>query len=123
MSTEPINKTPRKGYSIEESTWDLLSNLVHAKKSFQLYLDKKNLKKGLLGEEGDVIRIDNSFPLKTQDQERNLNPDPENLWASSPEEQGATCLRFLGIKPPQAEAKNDYSKGKASQTKEITAPN
>ncbi|KAJ9060075.1 hypothetical protein DSO57_1034729 [Entomophthora muscae] len=33
------------------------------------------------------------------------------------------CPRFLGVEPPQAEAKNNCPKGRASQTKGIIAPN
>ncbi|KAJ9089411.1 hypothetical protein DSO57_1013350 [Entomophthora muscae] len=43
------------------------------------------------------VSIDNSFPLEAQAQGRDSNPDPEFLQATSPKDQGATCLRFLGL--------------------------
>ncbi|KAJ9076652.1 hypothetical protein DSO57_1024085 [Entomophthora muscae] len=55
-----------------------------------------------------VVRIDNSFLLKTQAQEWDLNPDPK-----SPQ---TACLHFLEVEPLQAEAKNDGPDG-------ISAPN
>ncbi|KAJ9077439.1 hypothetical protein DSO57_1016745 [Entomophthora muscae] len=55
-------------------------------------------------------------------QDWNSNPDPENLQATSPKDQGVAHPRILGVKPLQAEAKSDYPKDKASQTREITAP-
>ncbi|KAJ9076643.1 hypothetical protein DSO57_1024191 [Entomophthora muscae] len=116
-ATEPITKNPKK------STWEPLSNLANAKKAVQLYLDKKNLKEGLLGKEGDGVRIDNSFTLETQAQGQDSNLDPESLRAAGPENQEATCLRFPGVEPPQSEAKNDSPSDEASQTKEIIAPN
>ncbi|KAJ9078974.1 hypothetical protein DSO57_1001188 [Entomophthora muscae] len=69
------------------------------------------------------VRINNSFPLETQAQGRDSNPDPKYLQAAGPEDQGATFLSFPGVKLPQAEAKNDGPNGKASQTKGIIAPN
>ncbi|KAJ9058118.1 hypothetical protein DSO57_1015540 [Entomophthora muscae] len=51
-----------------------------------------------------VVRIDNSFPLETQAQERNLNPDSESLQAAGPMDPGNTQPLFLGTEPPQAEA-------------------
>ncbi|KAJ9084695.1 hypothetical protein DSO57_1021599 [Entomophthora muscae] len=69
------------------------------------------------------VRTDYSFTLKTQAQGRALNPDPGLLRAIIPGDQGATCLRFPGIGPPQAEAKNNDPNGEASQTKGIIAPN
>ncbi|KAJ9063327.1 M-phase phosphoprotein 8 [Entomophthora muscae] len=112
-----------KGYLIEESTWEPLSNLSNAQEAVQLYLNKKNRKGGLLGEEGDGVRIGNSFSLETQDQDWDSNPDPESPQAAGPMDQGATCPRFPEVKLPQAEAKNDGPKGKASQAKGISAPN
>ncbi|KAJ9090041.1 hypothetical protein DSO57_1006740 [Entomophthora muscae] len=70
-----------------------------------------------------TVRIDNSFTLETWAQGWDLNPVPESLQAASPMNQGATCLHFPEIEPPQAEAKNDGQNDKASQTKEISAPN
>ncbi|KAJ9051178.1 hypothetical protein DSO57_1007019 [Entomophthora muscae] len=52
-----------------------------------------------------------------------LNPAPKSLRASGPMNQGAACLCFPEVKPPQAEAKNDGPNGKVSQTKEISALN
>ncbi|KAJ9081217.1 hypothetical protein DSO57_1017061 [Entomophthora muscae] len=43
--------------------------------------------------------------------------------ATRPGDQGAACLRFSRVKPPQAEAKNDGPNDEASQTKGIIAPN
>ncbi|KAJ9064976.1 hypothetical protein DSO57_1024814 [Entomophthora muscae] len=67
--------------------------------------------------------IDNFLPLKTQGQEQESNSEPNHLQAANPEDQRASCLYFPGAKPPQAEAKNDYLKGEASQAKGITTPN
>ncbi|KAJ9081050.1 hypothetical protein DSO57_1018671 [Entomophthora muscae] len=72
---------------------------------------------------GILVRIDNSFTLETWAQGQDLNPDPESLQATGPGDQGAACLRFPGVKPLQAEAKNDGPNGEASQTKEIIEPN
>ncbi|KAJ9058828.1 hypothetical protein DSO57_1008357 [Entomophthora muscae] len=69
------------------------------------------------------LRIDNSLPLEALAQGRDSNPDPESLQATGPMNQGAACLRFPEVKPPQTEAKNDGLNGKASQTKEISTPN
>ncbi|KAJ9077180.1 hypothetical protein DSO57_1019173 [Entomophthora muscae] len=62
------------------------------------------------------IRNDNYFPLKTQALEQDSNPNPEPLQAASSEDQGDAHPRFLEAKPPQAEAKSNCLKGKASQT-------
>ncbi|KAJ9049754.1 hypothetical protein DSO57_1021122 [Entomophthora muscae] len=70
-----------------------------------------------------AVRIVNSFTLETQAERRYLNPEPKSLQAAGPGDQGAACLRFPGVKPPQAEAKNDGPNGEASQTKGIIAPN
>ncbi|KAJ9070517.1 hypothetical protein DSO57_1007141 [Entomophthora muscae] len=40
-----------RGYPIEESTWELLSNLTNAQEAIQLYLNKKNWE-GALGKKG-----------------------------------------------------------------------
>ncbi|KAJ9083930.1 hypothetical protein DSO57_1029490 [Entomophthora muscae] len=69
------------------------------------------------------VRIDNSFTLKTWTQGWDSNPDPESPWATRPGDRGAACPRFPGVKPQQAEAKNDGPNGEASQTKGIIAPN
>ncbi|KAJ9067946.1 hypothetical protein DSO57_1033763 [Entomophthora muscae] len=97
-----------KGYLLEESTWELLRNLANAQEA-------KNRKGGLLGEEGDGVRIANSFPLGTQAQEWDSNPDPESRQAA--------CPHFPEVEPLSAEAKNDGPNSKASQTKGISAPN
>ncbi|KAJ9056276.1 hypothetical protein DSO57_1034880 [Entomophthora muscae] len=49
------------------------------------------------------------------DQGQDLNPDPEPLQAAFP--------RFPGVKPLQAEARNGFLKGEASQTKGIIVSN
>ncbi|KAJ9063898.1 hypothetical protein DSO57_1036191 [Entomophthora muscae] len=72
---------------------------------------------------GLFVRIVNSFPLETWAQGQDLNPDPESLWATGPKNWGAACLRFPGVGPLQAEAKNDGPNNEASQTKGIIAPN
>ncbi|KAJ9077830.1 M-phase phosphoprotein 8 [Entomophthora muscae] len=74
----------RKGYPLEESTWEPLSNLNNAQEAVQLYLNKKNQKGRPSGEEGDGVRIDNSSSLETQAQEQELNPHPGFLWAARP---------------------------------------
>ncbi|KAJ9058130.1 hypothetical protein DSO57_1015551 [Entomophthora muscae] len=48
--------------------------------------------------------IENLPPLEKPAREQDLNPDPERQQAASLEDQGATCLRFFGIEPPQAKA-------------------
>ncbi|KAJ9077914.1 hypothetical protein DSO57_1012079 [Entomophthora muscae] len=60
------------------------------------------------------VRIANPFPLKARAQGQDLNPDHESLQAAGPEDQGAACLRFPGVKPLQAEAKNDGPNGEES---------
>ncbi|KAJ9068881.1 hypothetical protein DSO57_1024204 [Entomophthora muscae] len=65
-------------------------------------------------------RIDNSFTLETR---ARVNPGPKSPQAAGPGDQGAAFLRFPGVEPLQAEAKNDGSNGEASQTKGIIAPN
>ncbi|KAJ9082225.1 hypothetical protein DSO57_1006334 [Entomophthora muscae] len=52
-----------------------------------------------------------------------LNPDPEFLRAASPKYQGAAYPHCPGVKPLQAEAKNDGPNDEASQPKIIIAPN
>ncbi|KAJ9053361.1 hypothetical protein DSO57_1024877 [Entomophthora muscae] len=65
-----------------------------------------------------TVRIDNSFPLETQAQGCDLSPDPESLWAAGPEDQGAACLQFSGVKPLRAEAKNNGPNGKQAKLNE-----
>ncbi|KAJ9060680.1 hypothetical protein DSO57_1028296 [Entomophthora muscae] len=104
-----------RAYYQKHHTWEPLSNLVNAQEAVQLYLNKKNRKGGLLGEEGDGVRIYNSSSLETRAQELDLNPDP-----GFPQ---AACPRFPKAKPPQADTKNVGLNGKAIQTEEISAPN
>ncbi|KAJ9074652.1 hypothetical protein DSO57_1004109 [Entomophthora muscae] len=67
-------------------------------------------------------RIDNSPPLKPQAQEQELNPEPGSPQAAGPMDRGTACLHFSGIKPPQADAKNDDPCSETDQAKEIIAP-
>ncbi|KAJ9074191.1 hypothetical protein DSO57_1008722 [Entomophthora muscae] len=46
-----------------------------------------------------------------------------NIKAAGPADRGAACLCFPGVKPLQAEAKNDGPNGEASQIKGIITPN
>ncbi|KAJ9070213.1 M-phase phosphoprotein 8 [Entomophthora muscae] len=103
-----------RGYPLEESTWEPLSNLTNAQEAVQLYLNKKNQKEGDPGEEGDDVKIDNSYPLETQAQERDSNPSPGSLQA--------TCLCFLGIKPLQAEAPVNSQSHNTDTSPTIVAP-
>ncbi|KAJ9048351.1 hypothetical protein DSO57_1035846 [Entomophthora muscae] len=123
----PIQTGCSKEYEVEyvheESTWEPLSKVGNAKEAVQLYLDKKNLKEGFPGKEGDGVRIDNSYTLETRAQEQESNPGPEYPQAARPGDQGTTCQSFSGVKPPQAEAKNDGPNGEASQIKGIIAQN
>ncbi|KAJ9050053.1 hypothetical protein DSO57_1018054 [Entomophthora muscae] len=66
------------------NTWEPLSNLANAQEAVQLYLNKKDQKEGLLGEEGDGVRIDNSYPLGTWAREWDSNPDPDSPQVASP---------------------------------------
>ncbi|KAJ9055912.1 hypothetical protein DSO57_1038436, partial [Entomophthora muscae] len=68
-----------------------MSNLTNAQEAVQHYLDKKDLKEGLQGKEGDGVRNDNYFPLETQALEHDSNPDPDLTRTSSP------C--FSGVEP------------------------
>ncbi|KAJ9088822.1 hypothetical protein DSO57_1019258 [Entomophthora muscae] len=79
-------------YPIEESTWEPLSNLINAKQAIIQYLDKKDTKEGLLGEEGDGVRIDNFPPLKTLA----LKP----CWLPVLRTKGPAAHVFLGSSPP-----------------------
>ncbi|KAJ9076940.1 M-phase phosphoprotein 8 [Entomophthora muscae] len=93
-----------KGYLLEESTWEPLSSLANAQEAVQLYLNKKVQKRGPLGKEGDVVKIDNSLPQETWAQGWDSNPEPTFLRAVGPMDQGPARLHFFGIKPLQAEA-------------------
>ncbi|KAJ9050758.1 hypothetical protein DSO57_1011445 [Entomophthora muscae] len=101
----------------------LLSNLTNAQEAVQLYLNKKNQKGGPLGEEGDGVRIDNSFSLETQAQEQGSNPEPGFLWATRPVDRRTACLHFSVIEPPQADTKHVDPCSKKRQAKEIITPN
>ncbi|KAJ9076190.1 hypothetical protein DSO57_1028593 [Entomophthora muscae] len=90
--------TKNSRYPLEESTWELLSNLNNSQEAAQLYLNKKNKKGGLLGEEGGGVRIENSSSLETQSREQELNldpgPPPLGLWTAGP-----PACAFLGSSP------------------------
>ncbi|KAJ9062615.1 M-phase phosphoprotein 8 [Entomophthora muscae] len=96
-----------KGYPLEESTWELLSNLTNAQEAIQLYLNKKNWEGGSSGEEGNDVRIYNSPPLEPQAQEQELNPEPGSSWAARPMDRGTARLHFSGVNSLQADAEND----------------
>ncbi|KAJ9062346.1 hypothetical protein DSO57_1011699 [Entomophthora muscae] len=70
-----------------------------------------------------ICRIGNSFTRDTQAQGQDSNPDPESPQATGPGDQGTACPCFPGVKPLQAETKNDGPNGEASQNKGIIAPN
>ncbi|KAJ9079593.1 hypothetical protein DSO57_1033854 [Entomophthora muscae] len=92
---------------MEESTWELLSNLTNAQEAIQLYLNKKNWEGGSPREEGDDVRIDNSPPLETQAQEQESNPEPGFPRAARPMDRGTARPHFSGVKPPQSDAEDD----------------
>ncbi|KAJ9061445.1 hypothetical protein DSO57_1020658 [Entomophthora muscae] len=92
---------------MEESTWEPLSNLINAQEAIQLYLNKENWEGGSPREEGDDVRIDNSPPLETQDQERESNPEPGFPQAAGPMDCGTSCPHFSGVEPLQADAEDD----------------
>ncbi|KAJ9063755.1 hypothetical protein DSO57_1037679 [Entomophthora muscae] len=50
------------------------------------------------------VRIVNFLPLETLTQEQDSNPGPDSLWATSPEDQRATHLRFSETEPPVRES-------------------
>ncbi|KAJ9089428.1 hypothetical protein DSO57_1013176 [Entomophthora muscae] len=106
-------------HSNKPRTCELLSNLTNAQEAIQLYLNKKIQKEGSPGEEGDDVNIDNSFPLETQAQEQDLNPDPGSprllgLWTAG------TC--FFGINPLQAEAPTKPQSQNTSTSSTMVAP-
>ncbi|KAJ9082184.1 hypothetical protein DSO57_1006920 [Entomophthora muscae] len=70
-----------------------------------------------------AVRIDNSSFLETRARKQGLNPKPGFLWAAGPVNCRTACMRFSGIKPPQADTKCIDPCGKKRQTKEIIAPN
>ncbi|KAJ9069710.1 M-phase phosphoprotein 8 [Entomophthora muscae] len=96
-----------RGYPMEESTWELLSNLTNAQEAIQLYLNKKNWEAGSPREEGDDVRIDNSSLLETQAQEQESNPEPGFTQAAGPMDRGTARLHFSEVEPPQANAEDD----------------
>ncbi|KAJ9048861.1 hypothetical protein DSO57_1030396 [Entomophthora muscae] len=53
------------------------------------------------------VRIDNSPPLETQAQERELNPEPGFPQAARPMDRGTARPHFSGVKPPQTDAEDD----------------
>ncbi|KAJ9060479.1 hypothetical protein DSO57_1030590 [Entomophthora muscae] len=69
------------------------------------------------------VRIENSSSLETRAWEQELNPDPRSPWVAGPVDQRTAHLRFSGLEPPQAEAKNVGPCSETGQTKEIIAPN
>ncbi|KAJ9080467.1 hypothetical protein DSO57_1024628 [Entomophthora muscae] len=106
---------------MEESTWELMSNLTNAQEAIQLYLHKKNQEGGSPGEEGDDVRIDNSPPLETQAQERELNLEPGFPQAARPMDRRTAHLHFSGVKPLQADAEDDGPPSETDQAKETSA--
>ncbi|KAJ9068321.1 hypothetical protein DSO57_1029936 [Entomophthora muscae] len=71
--------------------------------------NKKNQEGGSPGEEGDDVRIDNSPPLETQAQERELNPEPGSPWAAESMDCRTARPHFSGAKPLQADTEDDGS--------------
>ncbi|KAJ9054438.1 hypothetical protein DSO57_1014668 [Entomophthora muscae] len=70
-----------------------------------------------------IVRIDNSFFLKTQAREQESNPNPRSPQAAGLVDQRTAHPLFSGIKPPQADAKNVSPCSETGQTKEIITPN
>ncbi|KAJ9081344.1 hypothetical protein DSO57_1015627 [Entomophthora muscae] len=71
---------------------------------------------------GASVKIDNSSPLETQAQERDLNPGPGFLRAAGPMDRWATHPCFLGIKPLQAEAPVNSQSQNTNTSPTIVAP-
>ncbi|KAJ9062217.1 hypothetical protein DSO57_1013083 [Entomophthora muscae] len=69
-----------------------------------------------------LARIDNSPPLEPQAQEWESNLEPGSPRAAGPMDCWTACLHFSGIKPLQADAKDDGPCSEADQAKEIIAP-
>ncbi|KAJ9064144.1 M-phase phosphoprotein 8 [Entomophthora muscae] len=88
-----------KGYPLEESTWEPLSNLTNAQEAIQLYLNKKNQEGGSSEKEGDDVRIDNFSPLELLAQEWELNPEPGFPQALGQRTARPTTRIFLGSSP------------------------
>ncbi|KAJ9068755.1 hypothetical protein DSO57_1025419 [Entomophthora muscae] len=65
------------------------------------------------------VRIDNSPSLETQAQEQESNPDPGSPQAAGPMDCGTARPHFFGIKPLQADAKNDGPCSETGQADEI----
>ncbi|KAJ9071790.1 hypothetical protein DSO57_1033549 [Entomophthora muscae] len=66
--------------------------------------------------------IENSFPLETQAQEQDSNPNPGYPWATGPVDCSAACLCFFGIKPLQAEAPAKPQSQNTSTSSTMVAP-
>ncbi|KAJ9053199.1 M-phase phosphoprotein 8 [Entomophthora muscae] len=96
-----------KGYSLEESTWEPLSNLTNAQEAIQLYLNKKNWEGESSGKEGDDLRIDNFSSLELQAQERESNPESGFPQVAGPKDCETNQPHFSGIKPLQADVEED----------------
>ncbi|KAJ9087599.1 hypothetical protein DSO57_1031514 [Entomophthora muscae] len=100
LTTKNLSITSSEKDLLEESTWELLSNLTNAQEAIQLYLNKKNWKGGPLGEEVDGVKIDNYSSLETQARELESNPKPRSLWATGPVDRRITCPRFFWDQAP-----------------------
>ncbi|KAJ9074258.1 M-phase phosphoprotein 8 [Entomophthora muscae] len=109
-----------KGYPLEESTWELLSNLTNAQEAVQLYLNKKNQKGGLSGEEGMVSGL---TIFLSGNPGPGVGIKPWTPWDARPVDCKTACLCFSGIETPQADTKNVGTCSETNQTKEIIAPN
>ncbi|KAJ9073757.1 hypothetical protein DSO57_1012973 [Entomophthora muscae] len=83
---------------MEESTWELLSNLTNAQEAIQLYLNKKN-QEGAPGKKGmmsglTILLLWKPRP-KSRNQTQNLDsPGPRGLWTTGP-----PARIFLGLSP------------------------
>ncbi|KAJ9048762.1 hypothetical protein DSO57_1031519 [Entomophthora muscae] len=98
MATEPTTKISVL-HQVKRIT-NRGNNLTNAQEAVQLYLNKKNQKGGLSGEEGDGVRIDNSSSLETRAREQELNPNPGPPQATGPVDCRTVRLRLSGIEPP-----------------------
>ncbi|KAJ9066953.1 hypothetical protein DSO57_1004715 [Entomophthora muscae] len=76
---------------------------------------------GLWSWVGKSASINNSLTLETQAKGWDSNPKPKSPQAAGLGDKEAACLCFPGVKPLQAEAKNDGLNGEASQTNRIIA--
>ncbi|KAJ9072544.1 hypothetical protein DSO57_1026398 [Entomophthora muscae] len=65
-----------------------------------------------------------NFPsLKTWAQGQDSNPGLDLLWGACPKDQRASCPRFPGIEPPQAEAEDNFLDDNIGQALDTTVPN